>query len=55
MTDDVLDIADYYTLLAVQHHGKCVYHGPSTLPAQSEQQDDRAADPTGNKDRLQQR
>jgi hypothetical protein len=55
MTDDVLDIVDYYTLLAMQHHGKCVYHGPSTLPAPTEQQNERAADPTGNKDRLQQR
>jgi hypothetical protein len=49
------DIIDYYALLAAQHLGKCLYHGPSTLPAQSEQQDERAADPTGNKDHLQPR
>jgi hypothetical protein len=46
------DIIEYYTLLAMQHHGECVYHGPSTLPAPTEGQNERAADPTGNKDSL---
>jgi hypothetical protein len=55
MTDDALDIVDYYALLATQNPGKCVYHGPSTLPAPTEGQNERAADPTGNKDRLQHR
>jgi hypothetical protein len=49
------EITWYYTLLAMQNLGKCVYHGPSTLPAPAKQQDERAAYPTGNKDRLQQR
>jgi len=52
MTDDALDIVDYYTLLATQNPGKCVYHGPSTLPAPTEQQDERAEDSTGDKDCL---
>ena len=36
MTDDALDIVDYYALLATQNPGECVYHGPSTLPAPTE-------------------
>jgi hypothetical protein len=39
------DIICYYTLLAMQSPGKCVYHGPSTLPAPHQHQDDRAANP----------
>jgi hypothetical protein len=39
------DIIWYYTLLAMQSPGKCVYHGPSTLPAPHQHQDERAIHP----------
>jgi hypothetical protein len=49
MTDDALDIVDYYALLATQNPGECVYHGPSTLPTPRQRQDERTEDSTGNK------
>jgi hypothetical protein len=33
MTDDYLDIIDYYAALAAQHAGRCVFHGRKLDPS----------------------
>ena len=55
MTDDALEIIDFYAALAAQHAGRCVYHGrkldpeydyiPEDLPEDDDDEDHSSLTP----------